>query len=153
MCARAAILAAIYLTANCRVADNNRLFSVPGKSPRLNQFRLSIASNGTLVAEVFCMRRAFAFSLSLLALVSLVSSDAVAASSKKSLATITGSVRDNRGNAIAGALVSVVREGVNTVKEARTDKQGNFTAKVSPGDMESRPLHLDSARSSSPAST
>lgn len=79
------------------------------------------------------MRRAFAFSLSLLALVSLVSSDAVAASSKKSLATITGSVRDNRGNPLAGALVSVVREGVNTVKEARTDKQGHFTAKVSPG--------------------
>ena len=79
------------------------------------------------------MRRAFAFSLSLLALVSLVSSDAVAASSKKSLATITGSVRDNRGNPLAGALVSVVREGVKTVKEARTDKQGNFTAKVSPG--------------------
>lgn len=79
------------------------------------------------------MRRAFAFSLSLLALVSLVSSDAVAASSKKSLATITGSVRDNRGNPLAGALVSVVREGVKTVKEARTDKQGHFTAKVSPG--------------------
>ena len=79
------------------------------------------------------MRRAFAFSLSLLALVSLLCGDAVAASSKKSLATITGSVRDNRGNPLAGALVSVVREGVNTVKEARTDKQGNFTAKVSPG--------------------
>ncbi|HKY44799.1 MAG TPA: carboxypeptidase regulatory-like domain-containing protein [Pyrinomonadaceae bacterium] len=79
------------------------------------------------------MRRAFAFSLSLLALVSLVSGDAVAASSKKSLATITGSVRDNRGNPLPGALVSVVREGINTVKEARTDKQGNFTAKVSPG--------------------
>ena len=79
------------------------------------------------------MRRAFAFGLSLLALVSLLSSDAIAASSKKSLATITGSVRDNRGNPLAGALVSVVREGMNTVKEARTDKQGNFTAKVSPG--------------------
>ena len=79
------------------------------------------------------MRRAFVFSLSLLALVSLMSSDALAASSKKSLATITGSVRDNRGNPLAGALVSMVREGVNTVKEARTDKQGNFIAKVSPG--------------------
>jgi len=79
------------------------------------------------------MRRAFAFSLSLLALVSLMSFDAVAASSRKSLATITGSVRDNRGNPLAGALVSMVREGVNTVKEARTDKQGNFIAKVSPG--------------------
>lgn len=79
------------------------------------------------------MRRAFVFSLSLLALVSLLSSDALAASSKKSLATITGSVRDNKGNPLAGALVSVVREGANTVKEARTDKKGNFTAKVLPG--------------------
>ena len=78
------------------------------------------------------MRRAFAFSLSLLALLSL-SGDALAASSKKSLATITGSVRDNRGNPLSGALVSVVREGVQTVKEARTDKKGNFVAKVSPG--------------------
>jgi hypothetical protein len=79
------------------------------------------------------MRRAFAFGLSLLALVSIVSADTLAASSKKSLATITGSVRDNKGNPLSGALVSLVREGVNTVKEARTDKQGNFTAKVSPG--------------------
>lgn len=79
------------------------------------------------------MRRAFAFSLSLLALVSIVSVDTLAASSKKSLATITGSVRDHRGNPLSGALVSLVREGLNTVKEARTDKQGNFSAKVSPG--------------------
>lgn len=79
------------------------------------------------------MRRAFGFGLSLLALVSFVSSDSLAASSNKSLATITGTVRDNRGNPLAGALVSLVREGVKTVKEARTDKQGNFIAKVLPG--------------------
>ena len=79
------------------------------------------------------MRRAFGFSLSLIALVSLVSSDTLAASSNKSLATITGSVRDNRGNPLAGALVSLIRDGVKTVKEARTDKQGNFIAKISPG--------------------
>jgi hypothetical protein len=79
------------------------------------------------------MRRAFGFSLSLLALVSLLSSDTLAASSNKSLATITGSVRDNRGNPLAGALVSLIRDGVKTVKEARTDKQGNFIAKISPG--------------------
>ncbi|HEY6660761.1 MAG TPA: carboxypeptidase-like regulatory domain-containing protein [Pyrinomonadaceae bacterium] len=79
------------------------------------------------------MRRAFGFGLSLLALVSFVSNDALAASSNKSLATITGSVRDNRGNPLAGALVSLVREGVKTVKEARTDRQGNFIAKVVPG--------------------
>src|ERR1051325_8514882 len=79
------------------------------------------------------MRRAFGFGLSLLALVSFVANDALAASSNKSLATITGSVRDNRGNPLAGALVSLVREGVKTVKEARTDRQGNFIAKVLPG--------------------
>ena len=79
------------------------------------------------------MKRAFGFSLSLIVLVSLISSDALAASSNKSLATITGTVRDNRGNPLAGALVSLVREGVKTVKEARTDRQGNFIAKVMPG--------------------
>jgi hypothetical protein len=79
------------------------------------------------------MRRAFSFSLSLIALVSLMSGDALAASSSKSLATITGTVRDNRGNPLAGALVSLMREGVKTVKEAKTDQQGKFIAKVSPG--------------------
>ena len=79
------------------------------------------------------MRRAFGFSLSLIALVSLLSGDALATGSKKSLATITGSVRDNRGNPLAGALVSLIRDGVKTVKEARTDKEGNFIAKISPG--------------------
>ena len=79
------------------------------------------------------MRRAFAFGLSLLALVSLLSVDTLAAGSNKSLATITGTVRDNRGNPLAGALVSLVREGVKTVKQARTDREGNFIAKVLPG--------------------
>ena len=78
------------------------------------------------------MRRGFGFVLSLIALVSFVSSD-VAAGSNKSLATITGTVRDNRGNPLAGALVSLMREGARAVKEARTDKQGNFIARVLPG--------------------
>jgi Carboxypeptidase regulatory-like domain/TonB dependent receptor len=79
------------------------------------------------------MRRAFSFSLSLIALVSLVCGDALAASSSKSLATITGTVRDNKGNPLAGALVSLTREGVKAAKEARTDRQGKFLAKVLPG--------------------
>jgi Carboxypeptidase regulatory-like domain/TonB dependent receptor len=79
------------------------------------------------------MRRAFSFSLSLIALVSFITSDALAAGSSKSLATISGTVRDNRGNPLAGALVSLMREGFKTVKEARTDKQGNFITKVLPG--------------------
>ena len=79
------------------------------------------------------MRRALGFWLSLIALVSFVSSDSLAAGSNKSLATITGTVRDNRGNPLVGALVSLMREGVKTVKEARTDRNGNFIAKVLPG--------------------
>ena len=79
------------------------------------------------------MKRAFGFGLSLIALVSFITSDALAAGSKKSLATITGTVLDNRGNPLQGALVLLVREGVKTVKEARTDRQGNFIAKVLPG--------------------
>jgi len=79
------------------------------------------------------MRRAFGFGLSLIALVSFITSGALAAGSNKSLATITGTVRDNHGNPLAGALVSLVREGAKTIKEARTDKQGAFIARVVPG--------------------
>src|SRR6188474_2573410 len=93
-----------------------------------------MASNRDFGRGGLCrMRRAFSFSLSLIALVSFVTSDALAAGSNKSLATISGTVRDNRGNPLAGALVSLVREGFKTVKEARTDKQGNFITKVLPG--------------------
>ncbi|HEU0252063.1 MAG TPA: carboxypeptidase-like regulatory domain-containing protein [Pyrinomonadaceae bacterium] len=80
------------------------------------------------------MRRAFGFSLSLIALVSLLTSDTLAAGSNKSLATITGTVLDNRGNPLSGALVSLLREGPKqSVKEARTDREGKFVAKVQPG--------------------
>ena len=79
------------------------------------------------------MKRAFGFSLSLLALLSFAFHDAAAAGSNKSFATITGTVRDNRGNPLAGAIVYLVREGVKTVKEAKTDRDGNFIARVLPG--------------------
>src|SRR5215213_8607096 len=82
---------------------------------------------------LYLMRRKFGFGLSLIALVSFITSDALAARSNKSLATISGTVVDNRGNPLAGALVSLMREGFNAVKEARTDKQGNFITKVLPG--------------------
>jgi len=79
------------------------------------------------------MRRAFGLSLSLIALVSFITSNTLAAGSGKSLATISGTVRDSRGNPLAGALVSLIRDGFKTIKEARTDKQGNFITKVLPG--------------------
>jgi hypothetical protein len=75
----------------------------------------------------------FRLSLSVIALVSFVSSGAVVTASNRSLATITGTVRDNRGTPLAGALVSLVREGAKVVKHVTTDRQGNFIAKILPG--------------------
>jgi len=80
------------------------------------------------------MRRASSLCLSLLVLTSLVVIDASAKpTSKRSLATIAGSVTDGKGNPLAGAVVSLIREGVKTVKQTTTDRNGNFLAKVLPG--------------------
>jgi hypothetical protein len=80
------------------------------------------------------MRRALSLGLSWIALVSLTASLTQAAPPSKSLATITGTVKDNKGNPLSGALVSLLREGAkHVVKEARTDEKGNYIAKVQPG--------------------
>src|SRR5688572_9461900 len=80
------------------------------------------------------MRRALSLGLSWIALVSLIASLAQAAPPSKSLATITGTVKDDKGNPLVGALVSLLREGAkHAAKEARTDEKGNFSAKIAPG--------------------
>lgn len=81
------------------------------------------------------MRRVVGLSLSLLALISLSAAPIEAGSSGKSLATISGIVTDNKGTPLAGALVSLMREGAvkQSVKHTLTDKQGKFVAKVTPG--------------------
>ncbi len=81
------------------------------------------------------MRRGVGLSLSLLALISLSATPIEAGSSNKTLATISGIVTDNKGNPLVGALVSLLREGAvkQSVKHTLTDRQGKFTAKVTPG--------------------
>lgn len=81
------------------------------------------------------MRRVVGLSLSLLALISLSAAPIEAGSSGKSLATISGIVTDNKGTPLAGALVSLMREGAvkQSVKHTLTDRQGKFVAKVTPG--------------------
>lgn len=81
------------------------------------------------------MRKALVLSLSFLLLsTALAVRNEAATPTKGTLATITGSVKDNKGNPLAGALVSLLKEGVkHAVKEARTDHDGNFIAKVIPG--------------------
>lgn len=54
--------------------------------------------------------------------------------SKGSLATITGAVLDNNGNPVAGALVSLLRDGATKIaKQTRTDAAGRFSARIMPG--------------------
>src|SRR3982751_1681169 len=92
----------------------------------------SSSSRPVFVWRSFRMRRTLAFSLSLFVVAMLAAFNTPAAS-PRALATITGSVRDNKGNPLAGALVSLLREGAKQVKEAKTDRNGNFIAKVLPG--------------------
>ena len=80
------------------------------------------------------MKKALSLAFSWFVLVSLMVGMAQSAPAGRSLGTITGTVRDNKGNPLAGALVSLLREGAKQVaKEARTDAKGNFIAKVLPG--------------------
>jgi hypothetical protein len=54
--------------------------------------------------------------------------------SRGNLATITGAVIDNKGNPVAGALISLLRDGASKViKQTRSDAAGRFSARVSPG--------------------
>jgi Carboxypeptidase regulatory-like domain/TonB dependent receptor len=52
----------------------------------------------------------------------------------RSLATISGTVRDSKGNPLSGAVVSLLKEGVDqVVKQIRTATDGTFTARIAPG--------------------
>jgi hypothetical protein len=54
--------------------------------------------------------------------------------SKASLGTITGAVHDNKGNPVAGALISLIRDGASKViKQTRSDSEGRFSTRILPG--------------------
>lgn len=81
------------------------------------------------------MKRRISFALSLLTLSGVFFLNEPAALARKgSLATITGSVKDEKGNPLAGAIVSLLKDGANVViKETRTSNDGRFSAKIAPG--------------------
>src|SRR5256714_2197087 len=67
---------------------------------------------------------------------SLVATSALPAMGKgtRGLATITGTVRDNKGAPLAGALVQLIREGAKQiVKQTYTATDGSFSAKIPAG--------------------
>ena len=54
--------------------------------------------------------------------------------SKANLGTVTGAVHDNRGNPVAGAVISIMKVGADKViKQIRSDSDGRFTTRISPG--------------------
>ncbi|MEK6282484.1 MAG: carboxypeptidase-like regulatory domain-containing protein [Acidobacteriota bacterium] len=57
-----------------------------------------------------------------------------ASAKKTTLATVTGAVVDNKGNPVAGAIISLLKDGATKViKETRSDAQGRFSARIPPG--------------------
>ncbi|HXT65073.1 MAG TPA: carboxypeptidase-like regulatory domain-containing protein [Pyrinomonadaceae bacterium] len=82
------------------------------------------------------MKKIFRFSTPLVALAVILTTICASAYGKgtRGLATVTGTVRDNRGMPLAGALIQMIREGANKiVKETRTSADGSFSAKIPAG--------------------
>jgi hypothetical protein len=74
--------------------------------------------------------------LLMLAVVSLCGAGvpAVYGNNGPALGTITGTVRDNKGNPLAGAVIALLREGASEIiKQTRSAPDGSFTAKILPG--------------------
>jgi len=56
------------------------------------------------------------------------------AKTPRGLATISGTVRDNKGAPLAGALIELIREGANQiVKQTRSAADGSFSARIPAG--------------------
>ena len=69
-----------------------------------------------------------------LALLCMALGDSVALGSKGALATITGSVKDSKGKPLAGAVISLIKEGAKeAVRQTVTRVDGSFSTKISPG--------------------
>jgi hypothetical protein len=84
------------------------------------------------------MRKALHAGSILLALLALCVASAPGAlasgGASRSLGTVTGSVRDHKGNPVAGAVISLLRDGAQeAVKQTRSAADGSFSARVSPG--------------------
>ncbi len=81
------------------------------------------------------MKRSFDLRLVLIIMAGLLAlQPSVVSASKGNLATIAGSVYDEKGNPLADALISLLKDGAEeVVKEIRTGKDGRFKTKISPG--------------------
>src|SRR5712672_272743 len=81
------------------------------------------------------MKTIFRFSTLLVALAVVLSMTAATqGKGVRGLATITGTVRDNKGVPLAGAVIQLIREGANQlVRQTRTAADGSFSARIPAG--------------------
>lgn len=81
------------------------------------------------------MKKLFQFSLPLALTIALAMLATPAfGKGTRGLATITGTVRDNKGTPLAGAVIQLIREGANQiVKQTRTAADGSFSARIPAG--------------------
>jgi hypothetical protein len=83
------------------------------------------------------MRKAFHAGFTVLAVLVLTGASApciLASGGSRALGTITGTVVDNKGNPVAGAVISLLRDGAkDVVKQTRSATDGSFSAKINPG--------------------
>ena len=82
------------------------------------------------------MKTIFRFCTPLVALAVIVAMSATSSPAKgtRGLATITGTVRDNRGLPLGGAVIQLLRDGANQlVKQTYTAANGSFALKIPAG--------------------
>ena len=80
------------------------------------------------------MRKALSVSLTLLALAVVCGAGASQAMATGRIATVSGSVRDSKGQPIAGAIISLIKDGADEIiKQVKSAADGTFIAKIAPG--------------------
>jgi hypothetical protein len=81
------------------------------------------------------MKTIFRFSTPLMVLAVVLSmTAAVQGKGARGLATITGTVRDNKGMPLGGAVIQLIREGANQlVRQTRSAADGSFSARIPAG--------------------
>jgi hypothetical protein len=90
---------------------------------------------GGVSGDSTAMKKVSNFSTALVsALALLVIAAPVTLGNRGPLATITGSVKDSKGNPLAGAVISLIKDGADQIsKQTRTGLDGRFSAKIVPG--------------------
>jgi hypothetical protein len=80
------------------------------------------------------MIKALRVSLALLALAVLCGAGAPQVMATGRVATVSGSVRDSKGQPIAGAIISLIKDGADEIiKQVKSAADGSFIARIAPG--------------------